>query len=293
MAYRTLISAQELAEQYERDDWAIVDCRFALADTALGRAQYLAAHIPGAVYAHLDDDLSGEIVPGVTGRHPLPEPETFVRRLSEWGIGDGVQVVAYDSMGGAIASRLWWMLRKLGHEDIAVMDGGWAMWEQAGYPARGGVEERAPRQFVALPRPGGVVTTEEVLAQSHSPDSRLFDVRAPERYRGEAEPIDPVAGHIPGAISAPYADNMGPDGRFLPIDELRARYETLLAGASMDEVVFYCGSGVTSNHSLLALAHIGLEGARLYAGSWSQWIADGERPIATGPEPWGSDDVTR
>lgn len=285
MIYKTLISGEDLADHYEQENWAVVDCRFSLADTSLGRKQYLESHVPGAVYAHLDEDMSGEIVPGETGRHPLPEPDEFARTLSEWGIADGVQVVAYDSMGGAIASRLWWMLRQQGHDAVAVLDGGWPVWEQGGYPVRGGQEHRQQRKFTGRPWTGNMVTTEEISAKLGSPELRLFDVRARQRYRGEEELIDPVAGHIPGAISAPYADNMGDDGRFKSAEELRERYERLLAGKSMDEVAFYCGSGVTSNHSLLALAHIGLEGAGLYVGSWSQWIADPERPIAVGPNP--------
>ena len=285
MAYTTLISAEELAEHFEDDDWAVVDCRFSLADPALGRAQYLSSHIPGAIYAHLDEDLSGAVVPGVTGRHPLPDPIVFVRTLSRWGIADGVQVVAYDNLGGAMASRLWWMLRQQGHDQIAVLNGGWPQWELAGYPVAAGAESRPLRTFVPAPRAGDVVTTEYIQQRLESPDLHLYDVRAPERYRGEVELIDPVAGHIPGAVSAPYADNMAADGCFKSIEELRARYEQLINDVAAEDVVFYCGSGVTSNHSLLALEHIGIRGAKLYAGSWSQWIANPDRPVATGPNP--------
>lgn len=285
MTYKTLISVEEFAEHYQSGDWAIVDCRFLLADTAWGRKHYLESHIPGAVYAHLDEDLASPIVPGVTGRHPLPKPDAFLHTLSKWGIADGVQVVAYDDMGGAIASRLWWMLRWQGHDDVAVLDGGWPSWQMAGYPVRGGEESRPPRQFVARPRAGEIATTEEMVAQLGSPSLRVFDARAAQRYRGEEEPIDPVAGHIPGAISAPYAENLQDDGCFRPVDELRGRFERLLEGAPVDNAVFYCGSGVTAIHDLFALAHIGMPGARLYAGSWSEWIANPDRPIAVGPNP--------
>jgi thiosulfate/3-mercaptopyruvate sulfurtransferase len=285
MAYSTLISAQELAQYYGDDSWAVIDCRFSLADPPLGRTQYLAAHVPGAVYAHLDEDLSSAIIPGVTGRHPLPDPEDFARTLSAWGIGDGVQVVAYDNMGGAIASRLWWMLRQQGHDEVAVLNGGWPQWELAGYPVATGMETRPSRTFVASPRVGEVVSTEDIQRKLHSPDLHLVDVRAGERYRGETEPIDPVAGHIPGAVSAPYADNMDENGCYKSIDALRERYETLFGDTDIRDVVFYCGSGVTSNHSLLALEHIGMRGAKLYAGSWSQWIADPDRPVAVGRNP--------
>jgi thiosulfate/3-mercaptopyruvate sulfurtransferase len=285
MSYTTLISAEELAEQYRSGDWAVVDCRFSLADASLGRRKYLEAHILGAVYAHLDEDLSGPIVPGVTGRHPLPEPDAFARTAGKLGIGEGAQVVAYDDTGGAIASRLWWMLRWLGHGEVAVLDGGWPIWQQSGYPVRGGQESREPRKFVARPRSGGMVSTEEVYAQLESPSLRLFDARSPQRYRGEDEDIDPVAGHIPGAISAPYADNLEADGRFRPVDELRERYEQLLGDIPLKSAAFYCGSGVTAAHDLLALAHIGMDGARLYPGSWSEWIANPDRPVAVGENP--------
>lgn len=285
MGYQTLISVEELLPKYEQDDWVVVDCRFSLADPALGRKLYLESHIPGAVYAHLDEDLSSPIIPGVTGRHPLPDPDDFARTVGGWGVADGVQVVAYDNMGGAIAARLWWMLRHFGHDDVAVLNGAWSAWDAAGNPTVSGEETGTPRQFTVRQRSGGVATTEEVLANIENPTLRIFDVRAPERYQGEEELIDPVAGHIPGAISAPYADNLGENGTYLHEDELRQRYQTLLEGVRPEQVVFYCGSGVTSNHSLLALAHLGLDGARLYVGSWSQWITDSRRPIATGPNP--------
>ncbi len=285
MGYTTLLTADELQRHYQNDNWVVVDCRFSLTDTGLGRRLYLESHIPGAVYAHLDEDLSGQIVPGESGRHPLPTEEEFVKTLSNWGVADGVQVAAYDNMGGAIAARLWWMLRQYGHEDVAVLDGAWTAWEEAGYPTLAGEEQGVYRQFTGHWRDGATASLDEIVANVDSGKLRVFDVRAPERYRGEIENIDPVAGHVPGAISAPYADNMGADGKFLSVDALRERYDELFEGVSPDDVVFYCGSGVTSNHSLLAMAHLGITGPRLFVGSWSQWIADSQRPIATGPNP--------
>lgn len=279
MVHTTLISAHELVHHLHDPGWTVVDCRFSLDDTERGRRDYQQAHIPGAVYAHLDEDLSGPVIPGRTGRHPLPDVDTFARTLCAWGIGPGVQVVAYDDSGGAIAARLWWMLRWLGHDAVAVLDGGWPCWQEEGYPTRSGVETRPPRTFVPNPRPEMILTTAEVLAHLHDPDWRLLDARAPERYRGEVEPIDPVAGRIPGALSAPYADNLGPNGRFLPPEALRARFHALVGNVPPERVACYCGSGVTAAHDLLAMAHAGLGLPRLYVGSWSEWITDPGRPI--------------
>ncbi len=282
MPYQTLISVAELQQHLGNPDWAIVDCRFSLNDPDRGRRDYLAAHIPGAVYAHLDKDLAGLVVPGQTGRHPLPPVNLFVHTLSQWGIDARVQVVVYDDLGGAFAARLWWMLRWVGHDNVAVLDGGWPHWQQAGYPVRSGVEERPRRTFSARLRPELLVEVTEVAAAARGAGACVMDARSPERYRGENETIDPVAGRIPGAISAPYADNLGPDGLFLPPAELQARYEKLLGEARPAQAIVYCGSGVTAAHNLLAMAHAGLGDGRLYAGSWSEWITNRDRPITTG-----------
>ena len=277
--YSTLISPEELRPHLGEPGWAVVDCRFSLDDTEAGRRAYRAAHIPGAVYAHLDEDLSGPILPGRTSRHPLPGVEEFAQRLSAWGIGPETQVVAYDDRGGAIAARLWWMLRWLGHDRVAVLDGGWTAWQAAGYPVQAGVEQRSPARFRPRPRPELLVQVEEVLAKLEAPDLLLVDSRAPERYRGEVEPLDPVAGHIPGAVNRPFARNLAPDQRFLPREELRARFQELLAQRAPEQVAFYCGSGVTAAHNVLAMVHAGLGFPRLYAGSWSEWITDPRRPV--------------
>ena len=285
MAFTTLISTAEVAAHLDDPNWAIVDCRFALAAPAKGRRDYLAAHIPGAVYANLDGDLSAPIIPGKTGRHPLPAVDDFGATLSEWGIDDHTQVVVYDDNSGFIAGRLWWMLRWMGHDAVALLDGDWRLWQAEGRPTRTGVETRIPRTFIARPRPHLLATTDELAEKLGDPALHLFDVRLAERYRGENETIDPVAGHIPGAVNAPYALNLDADGRFLAASELRERYEALLDNVPTQEAIFYCGSGVSAVHDLIALEIAGLGMGRLYAGSWSEWIADPARPVATGATP--------
>ncbi len=277
-----LISPRELAPHVADPDWAVVDCRSQLADLGFGRRAYAEAHVAGAVFADLLDDLSGPVVPGKTGRHPLPDVTTLAARFSAWGIDAAVQVVTYDDRGGAMAARLWWLLRWLGHERVAVLDGGWPSWVAAGLPVRGGREAREPRRFIPALRQELLADAPLVLRVREDPGWRVLDARAAERYRGENETLDPVGGRIPGALSAPYAENLGPDGRFKPAAVLRERYAGLLGGVDAAHTVCYCGSGVTAAHDLLALAHAGLGDGRLYAGSWSEWIVDPTRPVATG-----------
>jgi len=309
MKYTTLITTTELGLHVSDPDWAIVDCRFVLADPERGRLDYRHEHIPGAIYAHLNEDLAGPIVPGHSGRHPLPSIEFAARKFSQWGIDRRVQVIAYDDAGGAMAARLWWMLRWLGHDGVAVLDGGWPRWRNEGRDVRNGVESRPTRSFVPQPRSDCLITTAEVETSLRSvplglrgapsatkqspPDKetasqtalavtstfKLLDSRTAERYRGENETIDPIAGHIPGAISAPYPDNLNPDGTFRSAAELRARFTALLGDTPADHTAFYCGSGVSAAHNLLALKHAGLGDAKLYVGSWSEWITDPQRPI--------------
>lgn len=281
--YSTLIDPQELLPHLNDPDWAIFDCRFSLANPEKGRSDYLEAHIPGAVYAHLDEDLCGPIIPGVTGRHPLPPVSKFVKTLSRWGIDERVQVIAYDAAGGAMAAaRLWWMLQWLGHPKAAVLNGGWQHWLSGGFPTSRGMENRSPREFHPVIRDELVMDAEEIEVARKEESTRLMDVRTPERFRGENETIDPVAGRIPGAISAPYLENIETDERFLPPEALRARYLGLLGDIPAERAIFYCGSGVTAAQSVLALAHAGLGEAKLYAGSWSDWITDPRRPVTTG-----------
>jgi thiosulfate/3-mercaptopyruvate sulfurtransferase len=280
MPYDIVITAAELARHLDDPDWAIIDSRFMLANPQQGRMDYQKAHIPGAVYAHLDEDLSGTILWGVTGRHPLPGVEKVSGVFSRLGIDDKVQVVTYDAVGGALAAgRVWWLLRWLGHDQVALLDGGWQEWVRCGLAVRGGAESREPRLFVPHPRNELIITTEEIEWMRNSPKYRLLDARAADRFRGENETIDPVAGHIPGAISAPYADNLNPDGTFREAASLADRYKKLLEGVSIDHVVAYCGSGVTATHDILAMMKAGLGEARLYAGSYSEWITNPERPI--------------
>lgn len=284
MPFSTLIEPSTLKAHLGDAGWAVVDCRFSLNDPDRGRRTYAEGHIPGAVYAHLNDDLSAPVVQGRTGRHPLPDSATFARTLSQWGIDAGVQVVAYDDAGGAIAARLWWMLRWLGHDAVAVLDGGLPRWEAEGLPLTADVPERAPRIFVPRPQNAWLATSEEVARLQQRPGACLLDARDAARYRGDVEPIDSVAGHIPSAASLPFAENLAPDGRFRSSDVLRARFEQALGGTPPEQAVCYCGSGVTAAHNVLAMVHAGLPPARLYAGSWSEWITDAERPVATGDE---------
>ncbi len=281
-SYKTVITTAELAIHLDNPAWVIVDCRFDLTKPTYGRHAYQQAHIPNAVYAHLDDDLSGPIITGQTGRHPLPDVTTFAQILSAWGIDSTVQVVAYDDKGGAIAARLWWMLRWLGHEAAAVLDGGWLRWVAEGRPAKTGEESSVLRQFIPQPQPHLLVELAEMQANYAHPTFHLFDARAAARYHGTHEPLDPIAGHIPTAVSAPFAENLAEDGGFHPSDHLRARFEQLLGDIPTNEAVFYCGSGVTAAHNALAVAHAGLGDVRVYAGSWSEWITQPNPPVEQG-----------
>lgn len=284
MIYSTFISTATLEKHLGAADWAVVDCRFSLDDADRGRRDYLQSHIPGAVYAHLNEDLSGPIVPGKTGRHPLPEIETFCQTLGRWGIGPGVQVVVYDDWGGAMAARLWWMLRWLGHDAVAVLDGGWPRWHREWRPVKGGNEARPEREFTPNQRDGLVVDARQVEAIREDPDWLLLDSRSSERYRGENETIDPIAGHIPGAVSAPYANNLDEDEMIQTPEMLRSRFDALLADTPPERAVFYCGSGVSAAQNLLAMAYAGITGSKLYVGSWSEWITDPSRPISMGDD---------
>lgn len=278
--YRTLIDVATLAAL---EAPLILDCRFNLADTAAGERAYAQSHLPGAVYAHLDRDLSSPITPS-TGRHPLPDPAQLMAKLQAAGLSERRQVVVYDDAGGAIAARAWWLLRWLGHEAVALLDGGWQAWCEAGQPLRSDAAKTlSATQAVDITPLTALQIDVEALQQAlDAGQVLLFDARAGERYRGEVEPLDPVAGHVPGAVNAPLTDNLA-DGRFLPPAQLRQRWLTRLDGAAPETVVHMCGSGVTACHNLLAMEHAGLCGSRLYAGSWSEWIRDPGRAVTTGP----------
>ena len=284
MTLGPLVDAMDLARELGRADCIVVDCRFTLTDTSAGRAAYERGHIPGARYANLDDDLSRHPRAG-EGRHPLPDRERFAATLGSWGIGRDTAVVAYDEGSGAIAARLWWLLGWVGHERRAVLDGGFAAWQQAGFPVEQSEPEvRARRYDSGAARREGVVATADVAAAQAAGDL-LVDVRAAPRYRGEQEPIDPKAGHVPGARNRPFSANVTQEGRFRRPAELRAELAELLDGRTPDRLVAMCGSGVTACHLLLAMEVAGLPGGRLYAGSWSEWIRDPSRPIRTGADP--------
>jgi thiosulfate/3-mercaptopyruvate sulfurtransferase len=284
MAFTTIVDTGALATHLSDPAWAVVDCRFALNDEAWGAHEYLARHIPGAVYAHLAHDLSGGLS-GRNGRHPLPEPGALTRTLGGFGIGNGVQVVAYDQDSGMFASRLWWLLRWMGHDSVAVLDGGFAKWLAEQRPTSSGQETPAQRLFTGTPRADMVADVDEVARLSVRKPPRLIDARAPERYRGEIEPIDRAAGHIPGAVNDFYMQNLDDKGQFRSTEALRDRLTQAIGSAPVDEVVCYCGSGVTACHNLLALERAGLSGARLYPGSWSEWSSDPSRPVEKSPGP--------
>jgi thiosulfate/3-mercaptopyruvate sulfurtransferase len=283
MAFTTLVSTAVLAH-FDDPAYVVVDCRFKLDDVEWGAREYAAGHVPGAIYANLDRDLSGAKT-GTNGRHPLPDPDVLARTFGRFGISSGVQVVAYDQDNGMYASRLWWLLRWLGHDAVAVLDGGFAKWTAEGRPTVSGEEQRAPREFSGRPRADMVVDVNAVASLVGRPGSRLVDARAAERYRGDKEPIDRTPGHIPGAANHFFGTNLDAQGMFRTPEELRVTLAGSLGGVSPDHVVCYCGSGVTACHNLLALEHAGLTGAKLYAGSWSEWSSDPQRPVEKGEAP--------
>jgi len=280
MRYTTLIETAALADLLADPSLAIVDCRFDLKDTSAGERGYVAGHIPGAVYAHVDRDLSAEKT-GTNGRHPLPDVQTFAATLGRLGIDASTQVVVYDQDTGGFAGRLWWMLRWLGHDGVALLNGGFAKWVAEGRPTRAGAETRARRVFVPHVQPQMVATVADVAALAGNRDWRLLDARAPERYRGEVEPVDKVAGHIPGAVNLPFLENLDSSGTFKPPADLAARFRQVSGSTPPDHLVVYCGSGVTACQNLVAMEHAGLKGAKLYPGSWSEWSSDPSRPIET------------
>ncbi len=276
-----LISADALRALLATDAAVVVvDVSFDLADTGAGERQWREAHLPGSVYLHLDRDLSGTKT-GTNGRHPLPDRAAFAATLGRIGIGPQTQVVALDRQGGPYAARLWWMLRWMGHEAVAVLDGGLAAWQRAGGVLDGGAA--ALRAVGPYPRREALVATLDAPALlARLGRVRLLDARAGERFRGDVEPIDPVAGHIPGATNRFHKDNLGADGRYKPAAQLRAEFEALLGRVDAADTVHQCGSGVTACHNLLAMEYAGLGGSALYPGSWSEWSADPARPIARG-----------
>jgi thiosulfate/3-mercaptopyruvate sulfurtransferase len=276
-----LVTTDELIAHIGDPDWRIFDCRHDLQNTEYGANAYVKGHIPGALFLHLDRDLSGPKT-GRTGRHPLPDPAVFAKRMGECGVGPDTQVVAYDNEGGVFAARLWWTLRWLGHDKVALLDGGLPGWRRAKQALVTDVPTFTPADFHA--RPCAItVDADYVASRLNAPDVLMLDARSPERFSGAQETIDPVGGHIPGAVNRFYFDNLDDAGcYFKPVDELRAEFDALLAGRDPAAVVQQCGSGVTACHNLLAMEIAGLSGSKLYPGSWSEWCADPARPIATG-----------
>lgn len=277
----TILSPRQVYSHLGDYGLVIVDCRFELSNPDWGLLEYQIGHLPGAVYADLNKDLSGPITP-TSGRHPLPDPEKFIQKAGEWGINSRSQVIVYDQDGGAYASRLWWLLRTYGHEAVAVLDGGIPAWLEAGYTLSSQKVSLKPAEFEGYPDPNQWVTTAEMELLLNDPSFIFIDARASERFRGEVEPIDRIAGHIPGAVNRPYTENLSSDGMLLLKEQLHQAFDDLLGKLSPDRIVTYCGSGVTSCHHLLAMEIAGLYGAKLYVGSWSEWIRDPSRPIATG-----------
>jgi thiosulfate/3-mercaptopyruvate sulfurtransferase len=283
MSYTTLISAADLSRHAQEPSWVVLDCRHDLTDPDAGKNAYAQGHIPGAQFAHLDLDLSDKSLGPhgeFRGRHPLPERNALVETLRRWGVNHGSQVVAYDAHGGMFAARLWWMLRWVGHEAAAVLDGGLQAWQALGLPlssdpttrARGNVEPRSSRMTI--------VSADDMLANLRNPIYTMVDARAPDRFRGENETIDPVGGHIPGAKNRFFKHNLAEDGRFKPAEQLQMEFSVLMIAPETS--IMYCGSGATACHNLLAMEIAGLSGAALYPGSWSEWCADPARPVAGG-----------
>lgn len=280
-AYTALITPRQLQAL---QDAFIIDCSHELSNRNTGPSVYAEGHIPGAHFLHVDDDLASPPT-GSNGRHPLPTPEAFAARLAALGLRDGQQVVAYDRSQGTYAARLWWMLRWVGHDAVAVLDGGWQAWLADGGTVAADVPVQKPGNFQRGASTVGAVDAAAVHANLSSGERLVVDARSLERYAGEVEPLDPVGGHIPGAACRFFGNNLTPDGRFKPADALRAEFETLLDGRRPQDLIHQCGSGVSACHNLLAMAHAGLDGALLYPGSWSEWCADPTRPVARGRNP--------
>jgi thiosulfate/3-mercaptopyruvate sulfurtransferase len=275
MSFRTLVSTAELARNPQ---WRVFDCRHDLFKTAIGAEEYATAHIPGAVFASMDRDLSAEA--GTAGRHPLPEPGAFIAWLGRQGVKRDDQVVCYDASGGTYSSRMWWMLRWIGHEAVAVLDGGFPKWVKEGRPTTADVPHHAPVEYAGRANPAMHVDVAFIESQLGKPGMALVDARSAQRFAGEGETLDPVGGHIPGALNRFYTLNLAADGTFKPADVLRAEFSALLGGVPATQVVQSCGSGVSACVNLLAMEHAGLAGSRLYPGSWSEWCASPSRPVA-------------
>ena len=283
MSHAQLLTSQELAQRLDEPQLVILDCRFALDDPAYGRNAYAQGHIPGARFADLEADFSGPVHKGVTGRHPLPAPDQLIARLRAWGVRNDSTLVLYDDGPTAFATRAWWLLAWLGKRDhVFVLDGGIKAWHATGLPLTDKVPVPTPGNFTGQPDARLLLNAAQLQQRLGSADLTLLDARALPRFRGDVEQLDPVAGHIPGAQCATFSDNLTSDGHFRSAEQLRQRFEHLLAGRDPQHLVAYCGSGVTACHNLFALSLAGFPLASLYAGSWSEWITDQARPVAKG-----------
>jgi len=279
MSFTTLVSTEELGKHLGDPEWVIFDCRFTLTDPDAGKAAYEQNHIPGARYAHLDDDLAAPVGED-TGRHPLPDPELLAEKLGKWGVDNNKQVVVYDDAFGAMAVRFWWLLKWMGHEKVALLDGVLPKWIREKRPLTTALPEIVPASFKARTDNSKWITADDLQAALGKGEVVLLDARAEERFSGEVEPLDKVAGHVPGAINLPWEDNLDLGGNLLSPGELRELYQENIGDRQATAVVNMCGSGVTACHNILAMEHAGLHGSRLYAGSWSEWITDTSRPVA-------------
>jgi thiosulfate/3-mercaptopyruvate sulfurtransferase len=278
MSYTSLINVENLQANLTRADWVIVDCRFQLNDPAAGKKMYVAGHLPGARFADLDHDLSSPIT-AQSGRHPLPNAHDFMQRLGAWGIHPHTQIVAYDHVGGPFAAHFWWLARWVGHRHVAVLDGGFPAWQAAGLPLETEAPTITPCEYAGHADAAAWLTTGEVQQNLSDHSFQVIDAREAERYLGRAEPIDPVAGHVPGALNLPFKENLDSQGKFLPAAALQQRFAAVIGKRTPSSIVHMCGSGVTACHNVLAMEAAGLSGSKLYAGSWSEWIRDPARPI--------------
>ncbi len=283
MAYRTLIDTATLAKNIGDPEWRIFDVRHDLMNHEIGRQQYAEGHLSGATFVPLETDLSGEKT-ATSGRHPLPDADDFMAKLGEWGVRPGQQVVVYDASNGTYAGRLWWMMRWMGHYSVAVLDGGITKWEKEGRPLTAEVPHFAPTSYKGAPRTMHV-DVEFVQANLGKSEVTVLDARASGRYAGQGETIDPVGGHIPGALNRPFTENLNKDGTYKAPEVLAKEFAALLGNRSPKQIVHQCGSGVSACHNILAMEIAGLAGSRLYPGSWSEWCRDPKRPVATGSEP--------
>ena len=277
--HSSLISTQIAQDHLDNPKWRFFDCRYVLTAPEKKREEFAVSHIPGALYVHMNQDLAATHVPGKTGRHPLRSVDAMARKFSAMGIDKSIQVAVYDDAGGSHAARFWWMLRWLGHDAVAVIDGGWSHWIKEERPVSSELFIPEAKEFIASPRLSWTVTADEILKDLNNPDTCMLDARSAQRFRGENEKFDPVAGHIPSAHSAPFTDNLDENGNWKSRSELRQKFENLLDGSPAEEAVSYCGSGITACHNILAMYHAGLGDSRLYPGSWSEWITDPDRPV--------------